>query len=282
MDTKTMLQSNYLDIIFEGRNKSYGSYQLRATYAGRMRKAGMYIFFISLLFAFFNAWANWEKGVPPQMPDPTISDTMTFINTPMDTPEPEEIFEPPAPSASDVKTENLTLVDILKDNEVDPGREMATQEALKEAVSGQLTLDGQDGGNESRGDDLIGDNKGTGHEKVLVEGTGKEKGASIPVFVEQMPEFPGGEEKLKEYIANNLQYPAKAISANKQGKLFVKFVVNEDGSISHISTIRGFGFGSEEESIRVVSGMPKWNPGRTNGKAVKVWFQLPILFRLEG
>src|SRR5690606_40561391 len=97
----------------------------------------------------------------------------------------------------------------------------------------------------------------------------------------QMPAFPGGMDKLNGWLQNNLRYPDQAREAGQEGKVFVKFVVSEDGSISDVQIQRGFGYGSEEEAKRVVRMMPKWTPGKQNGRAVKVYFNLPITFRLE-
>jgi protein TonB len=113
----------------------------------------------------------------------------------------------------------------------------------------------------------------------VVEGGGFS--AKIETVVEQMPEFPGGEKALYEYLSNQIQYPTAALNANKEGKVLVKFVVNEDGSVTMVNAVRGFGFGSEAEGIRVVSAMPNWKPARNNGRAVKVWFQVPIFFKLN-
>lgn len=99
-------------------------------------------------------------------------------------------------------------------------------------------------------------------------------------IVEEMPEFPGGEPKLMEYISDNIQYPQKARETGIQGRVFVGFVVEPDGSISNVKILRGIGGGCDEEAIRVIESLPKWEPGKQRGKAVRVAYQLPILFRL--
>ena len=100
-------------------------------------------------------------------------------------------------------------------------------------------------------------------------------------YVEQMPTFPGGEDKLMEFLGNNLKYPSMARETNIQGKVFVTFVVNEDGKISDVKVLRGIGGGCDEEARRVVMAMPSWKPGKQNGRSVPVQFNLPIQFKLQ-
>ena len=104
---------------------------------------------------------------------------------------------------------------------------------------------------------------------------------SVLVTVEQSPEFPGGTSALMQFLARNLKYPATAARANVQGKVFVQFVVDKNGEIGSIRVIKGVGFGCDEETVRVVSIMPKWNPGQQNGRPVAVQYNLPIEFMLE-
>ncbi|MFA6152558.1 MAG: TonB family protein [Chitinophagaceae bacterium] len=276
MDSKMLLQSNYLDIIFDGRNKAYGSYELRTTYPQRMKKAGVYIFMLAASLTFYTVWANSAKTIPV-VPFPMQLDTTRFTAVDLDIP--KEPIVPPAPPLKTVQanTVKMTIPDVVVDNKVKPDDVMAKQKDLENAVAGTSNSIGVDSGNISSTNN---DGKLTGTGTGFGEGDGKKFKETIPVFVEQMPEFPGGQEKLMEYLSNNIQYPAQAVNAGQQGKVQVKFVVNEDGSISNVITTRGFGFGSEQESIRVVSGMPKWKAGRNNGKPVKVWFQLPVIFKL--
>lgn len=100
--------------------------------------------------------------------------------------------------------------------------------------------------------------------------------------VETMPKFPGGEQARIKYFSENVKYPEKARQNGTQGTVFVQFVVWKDGSIRNVELIRGIGDGCDEETIRVVSEMPKWEPGRDeNGKAVNVKFALPVKFKLS-
>jgi protein TonB len=100
-------------------------------------------------------------------------------------------------------------------------------------------------------------------------------------IVEEMPAFPGGEAKLMEYVAKNVKYPQIARETGVQGRVYVNFVVEPDGSVSNVSVLRGIGGGCDEEAIRVVKSMPKWKPGKQRGKAVRVSYMLPVNFKLQ-
>lgn len=103
----------------------------------------------------------------------------------------------------------------------------------------------------------------------------------IFIIVESMPEFPGGQLKMMEYIAKNIKYPQIARESGIQGRVFVSFVVEPDGSISNVKIMRGIGGGCDEEAVRVVQSMPKWTPGKQRGKTVRVSFNLPVNFKLQ-
>jgi TonB family protein len=100
--------------------------------------------------------------------------------------------------------------------------------------------------------------------------------------VEQMPEFPGGMSEAMKFLAKNIKYPVAAQQAKIEGRVIVQFVVGKDGSISDVHTVRSVSPELDAEAIRVVSMMPKWNPGRQRGKAVPVSYTMPIMFRLQG
>ncbi|MBR5377736.1 MAG: TonB family protein [Bacteroidales bacterium] len=100
-------------------------------------------------------------------------------------------------------------------------------------------------------------------------------------IVEEMPAFPGGEQKLMEYVGKNIKYPQIARESGIQGRVFVGFVVEPDGSVSNVKLLRGIGGGCDEEAMRVIKNMPKWKPGKQRGKAVRVSYQIPVMFRLQ-
>ncbi len=100
-------------------------------------------------------------------------------------------------------------------------------------------------------------------------------------FVEEMPTFPGGQDALLTFFAQNVKYPEIARRAGVEGKVFVQFVVGKDGNVAQASIAKGIGAGCDEEAIRVTKMMPKWNPGKQNGRPVLVQVIVPIQFKLQ-
>ena len=108
-----------------------------------------------------------------------------------------------------------------------------------------------------------------------------EKTDSTFALVEKMPEFPGGQEALIAYLSKELRYPEEARKSGAAGKVVTQFVVSENGSISDIQIIRSVGCGCDEEAIRVISKMPQWVPGMQDGVPIKVYFKMPITFKMS-
>jgi protein TonB len=105
--------------------------------------------------------------------------------------------------------------------------------------------------------------------------------AEIFTVVESMPEFPGGMGELMKYLGTSIKYPPLAKESGIQGRVFINFVVEPNGAISNVKVLRGIGGGCDEEAMRVVENMPRWNPGKQRGKAVRVSYNLPVKFTLQ-
>lgn len=99
--------------------------------------------------------------------------------------------------------------------------------------------------------------------------------------VEEMPEFPGGQDKLFQYLKENIKYPDDAEKAGLEGRVVCQFVVDKDGSITDINVIQSINGSLDTEAVRVIKAMPKWKPGKMKGEAVRVKFTIPISFRLQ-
>ena len=117
---------------------------------------------------------------------------------------------------------------------------------------------------------------------VVPEDEEEEEEKTIFTVVESAPSFPGGDEALYKYLAENIKYPQLARDNGFQGKVYLTFVVERDGSITDIKVLRDIGGGCGAEATRVVKSMPKWTPGKQRGKAVRVQFNLPVNFKLKG
>ena len=117
-------------------------------------------------------------------------------------------------------------------------------------------------------------------EEVAVEAPKPEPEKPLLV-AEQMPEFPGGQAEMMKYVQKNVQYPPMARENDIQGTVAVRFVVDKDGSIGDVEVLRGIGGGCDQEAVRVIKSMPPWKAGKQNGQPVKVYFTLPVKFKLE-
>lgn len=117
-------------------------------------------------------------------------------------------------------------------------------------------------------------------EVVIADAPVVEKADEIFDVVENSPEFPGGMEAWNQYLSKNLKYPTQARRMGIEGTVYVVFVVNTDGSVQDVELLRGIGGGCDEEALRVVSGAPKWTPGKQRGRPVRVRMRLPIRFKL--
>ena len=113
------------------------------------------------------------------------------------------------------------------------------------------------------------------HEEVI------EDGELFGCIVETMPSFRGGQQKLFEFLGNNMVYPQEAKEAGIEGQVFVEFYIEKDGSVTDGKVLKGIGYGCDEEALRVIGLMPKWYPGKQRGKAVRVRYTLPINFNLS-
>ncbi len=101
---------------------------------------------------------------------------------------------------------------------------------------------------------------------------------SVYLLVDKMPQFPGGEEALRSFVANNLQYPIA--QCDYEGKVYIGFVINENGKVVYPKVIRSVDPLLDKEAIRVVKTIPDWTPGELNGKKVKVWYTIPVNFTM--
>ena len=98
---------------------------------------------------------------------------------------------------------------------------------------------------------------------------------------EVMPEFPGGEQAMMDFVAKNVQYPQEARDKEISGRVLVGFIVEKDGSIADVKVVKGIGGGCDEEAVRVVKAMPNWKPGMDKGNPVRVHYVLPLIFKLQ-
>ena len=264
MEPQTLVNADYLDIIFDKRNKMYGGYELRRNYNRRVRKAAGIVILsacVVLSFSFVKSGRRDIVAVPNVIP--TVVTNVTTTPRPM---VPPKVIHP---ARQRLNTRTLTPPRIVTDTQVPEDKKMTDVKDMHNAQPGPA---------DNTGDSL--------DIRPVSSGPGKEGGVvvakssmSMPVtWVEQMPQFPGD---MNAYLATHLHYPAMASDNGITGKVLLAFVVNEDGSVTDVTVLHGIGGGCDEEAVRVVKSSPVWKPGKHNGIPVKVLFRLPIVFELK-
>lgn len=273
MELQSLLRTDYLDIVFDHRNKNYGSYELRRHYTQRMRNAAILTGIAIVVLCTYSLYGNKDMATQkvftitrPQ----TISD-LSGLQMPH--------IQPKSIGSAQIKVK-ATAFDIsriVQDHDVQPDKLVQPVKELSKVTIEPSTV----GEGVTSPDGISGNSNGTGIGKGINSGAGS---TSMPkdnkpfTYVSQMPEFSGD---INEYLSTHLQYPQVARESNIAGRVLVSFVVNEDGSISNAKIERGIGGGCNEEALRVINSMPHWKPGRQNGVAVKVLYTLPIVFVLQ-
>jgi protein TonB len=276
MDTNKILQADVLDILFDNRNKAYGAYELRKNYHKRLKKSMMIVATLLLITVSAPIVASmFDKPIVIDLPndEPRIIKNVEVI-IPKE-PEPKVPEAKPLKPTDPVNTIANTTPIIEVANEVNDADLPPTKEALKDAVSGIENKEGE-------GTEVLDlpNNDGEGTAVISQEPAPNDNEIFDDVDVSQMPEFPGGEEELMRYLAQNIQYPKQALDGNTEGRVLIGFVVNKEGEIDDVKVLRSIGDGCDEEAVRVIHKMPKWKPGKNNGKLVNVFYNLPVTFQL--
>ncbi|QJB33799.1 energy transducer TonB [Chitinophaga oryzae] len=278
MESAKIPGNDFLDILFEGRNKDYGAYALRNRYDRRVRNAVMGT--ASIVLVVMGGYVlNNTLMAHDVVNRPVVLETPTMID-PLDEPLPDPVLPPPPPVQAApppaAPTVDFASLVVAPDRDVRPEEEPPRISDIGNNAIGFENREGDPNGRPEGLDDLKGPTTGVVDMPVAPE---REE---ILSFVEIMPEFPGGEAALFKYLKKNLMYPHMAQENGVGGTVFVQFVVSRDGSISDVKTVGAAkGAGLEEEAMRVVRKMPGWKPGKQNGKPVTVLYNLPIRFQIE-
>ena len=254
------------DLIFEGKNKEYGAYELRQTATKRHIRAMIIITVFAIVAVLLPKLI--ETVMPSGMKEEIGPVIMTQFD-PIEQPKDDNIKPPEAPPPPELKSSiKFTPPVIRRDEDVRDEDEMKTQQELTETkiTISVATVDGKD--------------DGTG---IDIADAGKVVAAEEKIFdiVEQMPSFPGGDREMMAYLSNNLKYPVIAQEQNIQGQVIIRFVVGKNGEVKDVTVMRSLDPSCDKEAIRVVKSMPKWIPGKQNGNPVLVYYTLPVRFKLN-
>lgn len=250
------------EIVFEHRNKKYGAYILRKMYNKQVSKAlllSIAIMMAGLAYPFVSSYKllnkynrSWiETGV----------EVMTNVK-----PATEPLVLPPAPpSMSEIKKQVRFVPPTVVDEKVTDYDGILNQDVL----------------NQTSGSDPIDLKIEKFVEKQVSVIEDPEKAPPV-IAVEEMPSYPGGDSERLKFLSDHIKYPIQATENQIQGTIYFQFVIDTKGNITDVKILRGIGGGCDEEALRVIKMMPTWNPGRQNGRTVRVLYNMAVIFKIQG
>jgi protein TonB len=274
MESNQILRSDLLDILFDGRNKAYGAYDLRKTYNKRMTMALAGTTALLLLILGINVLAgSMKKNNGPIVM--VVEDVQLDKIKPDERPtEPPPTTPPPKQEPRRVEMKQFTPPQILKDDDVKEDEKPPAVEDLVDTKIGAINQDGIK-------DDGIVAPPVSDDGKGVVEAPKKEKNNLDEIFtkVEIESDYPGGAGAWLRYLNKNLRYPEDAQDNEIQGMVVIQFIVDREGNVSNVEAISGPNE-LRDEAVRVIKKSGKWTPAVQNGQQVKSYKKQPITFRL--
>lgn len=277
MKKSYFLSTTFNEVVFQNRNKIYGAYYLRRIYEKHVLVAVIIATAaFTLMLAAPLAKSMFADPVDRNNGPVILPDSTTIYEFPIVPPIPEKpkVEEPVVPAEKPkVKTEVYAETKVVRDDAPVETKELANYEDLKDATFGTEQIAGPP---PTIPDIKAADTPPAG----LGNGTEKAK-PEIFIYVEEMPEFIGGEKAMLQYLSRKMKYPVEAQRIGIEGLVVVTFVVSKTGEIQEAAVIKGLGHGLDEEALRVVRSMPDWKPGKQNGRTVAVRYTLPIRFSIK-
>ena len=269
-----LIDNSWVDLVFEGKNQAYGAYQLRKN-TGKRNLWSIFIMLIAAALIAAVVGANAiisaaNEGEADIAADVNLS-ALAEKKPEVEEKAPVKIEE--AKPVEQVKSSIKFVPPVVKeDKDVREDKELKSQDELNQNTTAIGGFDVK--GNTDDADAQV--------LKAVEEVAQPEpKPAEDKIFdvVEQQPTFKEGD--VRAWLARNMQYPPVAAENGSQGRVVVGFVVERDGSISHVQILRGVDPSLDKEAMRVVKSMPKWNPGMQNGSPVRVKYNVPVQFKLQ-
>ena len=273
----------WVEMVFAGKNKEYGAYQLRKGTSGRNIKALLILVIAAALVGGFLAWKVIEQKQAEEQQ--AYMEAMELAKLQQQAKKEEkkkpEKVQPKIEAKKEIpvarETQKFTAPVIKKDELVKEENQVKQMDKLDEKVA-------------------VGTENKEGTKDRLAEAVRSDIAVAAPppppapkpevsnkVFdvVEEMPHFPGGAAALQAFLSSNTKYPVVAQENGVQGRVIVSFVVERDGSITDVRVVRSVDPSLDREASRVVRSMPRWSPGKQNGSAVRVKYTVPVVFRLQ-
>ena len=285
MATQINLSSReWCDLVFEGKNKDFGAYVIRTDSPNRHNKAVLWTLIGTIIFGLISlGFVKANQYIEERRLAEMGEQVVVPIDYSEEAEEPnQDILEEEKPEVLPeeevLNTIQVTELQIVEDNEVRPEDEIVSQEDIitSSAAVGATNFD--------QGTNDLNVTNTHPIDVVIVEPRVKPEAKPEPIFqaVEQMPQFPGGDEALLKYLSSHINYPPMAAEDGIQGRVIVQFVVDKTGRVGEVKLVRGVDKNLDNEAVRVCKLLPKFTPGRQNGQPVSVWYTLPVTFKLQG
>jgi periplasmic protein TonB len=253
------------ELIFQGKNKEYGAYKMRSE-SDKRHNTAMIIIAVVAIVGF-----SLPRLIEMVKPKAKEINTEVTVLSKLEKAEVKNDIKKvePAPPPPELKSSIKFVAPVIKKDEEVKDDQMKSQTEL----------------NETKVAISVADVKGSDNGKVDIadvkQAVTQDEEEKVYTVIEQNPVFPGGETELMKYIGNNLKYPVIALENGIQGKVMLRFVVTKTGMVDKVEILRSLDPACDKEAIRVVKTLPRFIPGKQNGINVAVWFNLPIVFRLE-
>ncbi|MDY4968068.1 MAG: TonB family protein [Prevotella sp.] len=271
-----LISNDWIELVFAGRNHAYGAYQLRKSTGKRNLWSMVFVAAVAALayvgLAAYNTYQEQQKARFEAEMEASLLEQKKEAKVEKKTEAPKIEVQKVEKVKSSIA---FTPPVIKKDSEVKPEEEMKTQDELNENKTAIGAFDVK--GNDEEGGTVL---KAV-EEIATPEPPKHEEENKVFDVVEQMPSFPGGPSALMAYLSSHVKYPAVAEENGIQGRVTVQFVVEKDGSVTDVKTMKSVDPSLDREAERVVKSMPKWIPGKQNGSAVRVKYFVPVVFRLQ-
>lgn len=272
-----LISGDWTDMVFAGRNQAYGAYNIRKNTG----KRNVVSIIAVILLAVACQIGLTIKNIANERAAMRAAMTQVTELSALEQPKKEAKVEQkkiniePEKVVEKVKSSiKFTSPVIKKDEEVKPEDEIKSQDELMSTKTAIGSFDVK--GNDETGGEVL-----KAKEVIAQPEPPKHEENKVFDVVEQMPSFPGGNSALMEYLSKNVKYPVVAQENGVQGRVVVSFVVERDGSITDVKVVKSVDPSLDREASRVVSSMPHWIPGKQNGSAVRVKYNVPVSFRLQ-
>ena len=275
-----LLDQKWIDLVFEGKNEAYGAYQIRQDTTKRNNMAMLFLILgIAAAVGIFFAWGGIANAIAAseERNEGTEALEMVVDDQEEEQEEEDEIVYDVQPEEEQVQQDQLMNSEKFTDYAMDDEAPQEVTKTQDETEKSDVAISSVtfDQGSEE-GQQVLKQN-----EVVVEKVEQKEEETKVFEVVEQMPQFPGGDAALMQYLSSHIKYPVVAEENGIQGRVVCTFVVERNGSITDVRVVKSVDPSLDKEAVRVIKSMPNWIPGKQNGSAVRVKYTVPVTFRLQ-